>query len=91
MSIIEKSEIIFEVLGKVDNIYRAQYREAAALLDDLIKEIEQRKAITEAAKFLVKVKRHKDTHGKGAWYLASKPIAWKKLNEALDNLGEDNE
>ena len=72
----------------------ARFRFNEALEEEnanLIKELEQRKAITEAAKFLVKVKRHKDTHGKGAWYLASKPIAWKKLNEALDNLGEDNE
>ena len=55
---------------------------------NLLKELEQHKAITEAAKFLVKVKRHKDTHGKGAWYLASKPMAWKKLEEAVDNSKE---
>ena len=86
MSVTEKGEIIFEVLGKVDNIYRAQYREAAALLDDLIKELEQYKAITEAAKFLVKVKRHKDTQP--AQYQASMPTAWRKLEEALKNHGE---
>ena len=53
------------------------------------KELEQHKAITEAAKFLVKVKRHKDTQT--AWYLASWPIALRKIEEAVDNLGEDNE
>ena len=89
MSVTEKGEIIFEVLGKVDNIYRAQYREAAALLDDLIKELEQQKTITEAAKFLVKVKRCKDTQV--AQYQASWPIALRKIEEAVDNLGEDNE
>ena len=61
------------------------------LILDLIKELEQHKAITEAAKFLVSVKRHKDVKGKGAVYLASWPIALRKIEEAVDNLGEDNE
>jgi len=50
-------------------------------------ELEQHKAITEAAKFLVKVKRSKDT--KTAWYLASWPIAWKKIEAALAQLSEE--
>ena len=58
---------------------------------NLIKDLEQHKAITEAAKFLVSVKRHKDVKGKGAVYLASWPIALRKIEEAVDNLGEDNE
>ena len=45
--------------------------------------------VIETAKFLVKVKRHKDTGG--AWYSASWPIALRKIEEAVDNLGEDNE
>jgi len=50
----------------------------------LEKEFEQHKAVAEAVKFLVKVKRHKDT--RTAWYLASQPIAWKKIEEALAGL-----
>jgi len=55
----------------------------------LIKELEQREAITEAAKFLVKVKRQKDTGS--AYYLASWPIALRKIEEALAQLPEEGE
>ena len=55
------------------------------LIEKLIKELKQQKAITEAAKFLLEVKRHKDT--KPARYQASMPSAWRKLEEAMDNLG----
>ena len=58
------------------------------IIEALIKELEQQKAITEAAKFLIKVKRQKDTPGKGAWYLVSKPTAWRKLEEAVAGLKE---
>ena len=50
-------------------------------ISELIKEIEQHEAITEAAKFLVKVRSHKDTQP--AQYQASMPIAWRKLEEAV--------
>ena len=62
---------------------------AVEVVNSLIKELEQQKTITEAAKFLVKVKRCKDTQV--AQYQASWPIALRKIEETVDNLGEDNE
>ena len=47
------------------------------------KELEQQKAITEAAKFLLEVKRYQYASGKGAKYQALMPMAWKKLEEAV--------
>jgi len=67
---------------------RLMLLEGDARITELEKELEQHKAITEAAKFLVKVKRCKDARGKGAWYLASWPIALRKIEEALKNYGE---
>jgi len=58
-------------------------------ITELEKELKQHKAITEAAKFLVKVKRHKET--RTAWYLASWPIALRKIEEALAQLPEEGE
>ena len=58
---------------------------AVEVVNSLIKELEKHKAITEAAKFLVKVKRYKDTQP--AQYQASMPTAWRKLEEALKNHG----
>ena len=55
--------------------------EISEILNEKEKELEQHKAITEAAKFLVKVKRHKDTQP--AQYQASMPSAWRKLEEAV--------
>jgi hypothetical protein len=43
----DKSDKIFEALGKLDNIYRAEYREAASLLDDLLKSNEALQAQAE--------------------------------------------
>ena len=77
----------------IETVSDKNIRQVCAIADGhiqaLIKGLEQHKAITEAAKFLVKVKRHKDTGG--AWYSASWPIALRKIEEAVDNLGEDNE
>ena len=81
MSVTEKGEIIFEVLGKVDNIYRAQYREAAALLDDLIKELEQYKAVVDAAKVFDEVVAW-EAQGNSDW------PEMAGLHEALSNLKE---
>jgi len=53
-------------------------------IGNLIEELEKREAVVDAAKFLVKVKCRKDTQP--AWYLASWPIALRKIEEALDNL-----
>jgi len=63
---------------------------AADELESKNKELEQHKAVTKAAKLLVKVKRSKDTQT--ALYLASWPIALRKIEEALAQLPEeDNE
>jgi len=69
----------------------APFDAACVKVIELEKELEQHKAITEAAKFLVKVKNNKDTSGKGAWYLASWPSAWRKIEEALAQLPEEGE
>jgi len=66
----------------------AQTIDACNRLDKQQKEIERYEAVTEAAKFLIKVKRHKDT--KTALYLASWPIALRKIEEALAGLKENN-
>jgi len=63
--------------------------DAPKRITELEKELEQHKAITEAAKFLVKVKSRKDTQV--ARYLASWPIALRKIEEALAQLPEEGE
>jgi len=62
---------------------------AADELESKNKEIERYKAVAEAAKFLVKVKSRKDTQV--ARYLASWPIALRKIEEALAQLPETND
>ena len=64
--------------------FKAERNELRGELESKNKELEQQKAITEAAKFLVKVKRYKDTQP--AQYQATMPIAWRKLEEAVDKL-----
>lgn len=71
--------------GKVMEFYHSDALEKIGQLEDRNKLLEK---VTEAAKFLLEVKNHKDTYGKTSWYLASKPIAWRKLEEALKNYGE---
>ena len=93
MSVIEEAErnliMLSEESGKIplpDTDLGLVLESAHTLIRDLVEELEQREAITEAAKFLVKVKRRKDTGG--AWYSASWPIALRKIEEAVDNLEE---
>ena len=73
--------------GGNDNSEAVSYSRYKALLDQIEakdKELEQHKAITEAAKFLVEVKRHKDTQP--AQYQALMPMAWRNLEEAVAGL-----
>ena len=74
-------------VARAEAVNRFRFNEALEEENtNLLKELEQHKAITEAAKFLVSVKRQKDTQP--AQYQASMPIAWRKLEEALKNYGE---
>jgi len=74
-----------------DDIYKSEdvIESLITELESKNKEVEQHKAITEAAKFLVKVKSRKGTQV--AWYLASWPSAWRKIEEALAQLLEEGE
>ena len=82
----DDTKFIKGLFSKIDSDLYAIEEECLLKVESLEKELEQNKAITEAAKFLVKVKRHKDTQP--AQYQASMPIAWRKLEEALKNHGE---
>jgi len=91
MSIIEEAKSF--IGASLEDVPDSELREACEVGDeiikDLIKALEQSEAVTEAAKFLVKVKNNKDTNGKGAWYQASWPIALRKIEEALAQLPEE--
>ena len=72
-------------VARAEAVNRFRFNEALEEENaNLLEELEQHKAITEAAKFLVDVKRHKDTQP--AQYQATMPIAWRKLEEAVDKL-----
>ena len=86
MSVIEEAK---KLVQDFDDGKEVSFENSFNILERIIKELEQQKAITEAAKFLVKVKRYKDTQP--AQYLASWPIALRKIEEALDNLEKKNE
>ena len=83
MSVIEEAK---HYLNEPSGDIESDYCEGIDLVEKLIEESEQHKAITEAAKFLLEVKRHKDTQP--AQYQAFMPTAWRKLEEAV---GENNE
>jgi len=51
-----------------------------------LKRINDLEDVAEAARLLIKVKRHKDDIGKDTWYRLTQPIAWDALFKAISNL-----
>jgi len=51
-----------------------------------LEDVECHQAIVAAARFLIKVKKYRNTVGKDIWYIASKPIAWANLFLSIDAL-----
>jgi hypothetical protein len=39
----------------------------------------------QALELLVKIKDHKDEHGKDEWYQESQPMAWDRARKALES------
>jgi len=66
----------------MDELTQARRNHVTAEVD-LMKMTEKYDDLVEISRFLLELKKHKDTKGKDMFYRVSMPIAWRKLEREI--------